>query len=91
MCGLVALGPLPLQAGFSASLTTPSLVDKLASAVAGVAVEQPVQTLLRCVGSLIGRAVLDERLLSCLLMQNAVGALANLAQQEQVRVLLFAD
>jgi hypothetical protein len=61
-----------------------SLTDKVAAALEALQRVQPVQTLLRCVASLIGRAILDERLLTSLLMQNLVGALANLAQHEQV-------
>jgi hypothetical protein len=47
--------------------------------------ERPVHSLLQCVASLIGRAVLQERLLTSLLMQSAVGTLANLAQREEAR------
>ena len=71
------------QMTFSAAASSTSS-DQLAACVAVLTEIKPVQTLLRCVATLIGRAVLDERLLSCLLMQTAVGALANLAQQEQV-------
>ncbi len=69
---------------FSTSVDSPSVADKVTASIAALEAQTPVQLLLRCVASLIGRAVLDERLLTCLLMQNAVGALANLAQREQV-------
>ena len=48
-----------------------------------------VSTCLRTVASLIGRAVLHERFLTGHLMQHAVGALANLAQLEQVCVCVY--
>lgn len=51
-----------------------------------LATKDVVSTFLRCVASLIGRAVISERYLTGQLMQHVVGGLANLAQTEEVRM-----